>query len=696
MIAAAVMLADAGFARIGWAAQSDGKGPVRHWQADAIDDPVLVPASLHGARNSLVIPKGRAVVIDVDEPTVWGDLETSGLPETLTIDSPTPGHGHVYGWARDDVDMASIGGTFDGGEVRRFDPRTATASMVLGPWARTGAGTYVPRGTVRTIAELPRSVIEYLQASQRRQEAEQAAARGPADPGWTISDGGRHVFLKRRARNLRGIGLSGERLLEEIVRLDQERCSPPIASLPAPRGMKELREIVAWTDRNIPDDPPPITIIPSSPSVNGREALEPIAELIGKPLAEFLAEDAGPVRWSVPGAIVGGGLAGFVGRPETFKTIGAMQLGLAGAAGGSWLGIDLGEPRPFVYLAAEKSRATVRDRLARMTRELAPVAPVRIVHRAGVTFGDRESWDRVRRVVDELGPRTFVVVDTIASLAGPGFDENSGRDMAVVLAALRALCDTGATVAALHHPSKYGEGTGGIRLRGHTSLWGEVDATLEFTRPDREAEGGMVRLEPKDGDLRLIAFRWDRETFLLEADTMARPLTATALAAIVDALYNDAGGLSAERIAAEFPGHGRSIIRERIGQAVAGGLIARVGRGPSTRYVPMPRVMRPDDRPDGPVSEGATNRGEWTLSSGQSSGYDAPSVHGSSAVVGNRPVIVHDRPNGENHRPRRGVYIPPADDSPEANDPDGAPSDAPCEPVGSVPDATAHPPPSPT
>ena len=115
--------------------------------------------------------------------------------------------------------------------------------------------------------------------------------------------------------------------------------------------------------------------------------------------------------------------------------------------------------------------------------------------------------------------------DTVASLAGPGFDENSGRDMATVLAALRRLGDAGATVAACHHPAKHGEGTGGIRLRGHSSLWGEVDGVLEFTRPDRSIEAGLVRIEPKDGDLRLVPFRWDRETFLLEPEAGIVPVT---------------------------------------------------------------------------------------------------------------------------------------------------------------------------
>ena len=326
-----------------------------------------------------------------------------------------------------------------------------------------------------------------------------------------------------------------------------------------------------------------------------RTAREPLLswdqlpERVGLGLPEFLAAGTGPVSWFGP--VVEGGVAAFIGRPESFKSFAAMQLGLAGACGGSWLGLELGEPRPFVYLSAEKSGATVRDRLARMSATLQPAAPVWVVHRSGVTFGDRSSWRRVVALVRELGPRTFVVADTVASLAGPGFDENSGRDMAVVLGALRELVDAGATVAALHHPAKHGEGNGGIRMRGHTSLWGEVDGTIEFSRPDRSVEAGLARVEPKDGDLHLIPFRWDRSTFLLEQDAGVLPLTAASVASIVEALYVGSP-LSAGRIAAEFTGHGRTIILERIREAVDAGLLARLGRGKATGYVPVPRLMR--------------------------------------------------------------------------------------------------------
>ncbi len=176
-------------------------------------------------------------------------------------------------------------------------------------------------------------------------------------------------------------------------------------------------------------------------------------------------------------------------------------------------------------------------------------------------------------------------MDTLASLSGPGFNENDGRDMSAALGAIRRLTDLGATVALAHHPAKHAEGSGGIIMRGHSSLHGEVDGSLQFTRPDREAEAGLIRAEPKDADLALVRFAWSRETFLLEPVDTVSILTARSLAAVVGVLY--AGDpLTADRIRAEFPGHGRSVFAERLGEAVDAGLIRRSGRGRATTYGP--------------------------------------------------------------------------------------------------------------
>jgi hypothetical protein len=135
--------------------------------------------------------------------------------------------------------------------------------------------------------------------------------------------------------------------------------------------------------------------------------------LIGLALEEFLAESTAGVQWMLDQVIVEGALVAIVGRPESFKTMGMLDLGLVGAgAAEAWLEIGIGQARPLVYVSNEKAGATVRERFRRMTLDREPTAPVHIIHRKGVTFGDRASWDAVVATVGSFGRPCTVAVDT--------------------------------------------------------------------------------------------------------------------------------------------------------------------------------------------------------------------------------------------------------------------------------------------
>lgn len=192
---------------------------------------------------------------------------------------------------------------------------------------------------------------------------------------------------------------------------------------------------------------------------------------------------------------------------------------------------------------------------------------------------------------------------------------------------------------------------------------GEIDATLEFTRPDRAIEAGLVRVEPKDGDLRLIPFRWRRETFLLEGDDGILALTPAAVAAVVEALY-DGTGLKAEAISARFPGSGRTVVLDRIAEAVRAGLIARTGQGRATAYIPMPRSTRPDDSDSAPARQRAGQASFDAIPAANRPDQGGASKHESSGAASNRPPSVRAQGTGGNHPSAPGgLYNPRTDDS---------------------------------
>ena len=300
---------------------------------------------------------------------------------------------------------------------------------------------------------------------------------------------------------------------------------------------------------------------------------------IGLDLADSLEAGDGTVHWHVEGAIVRGAFVQLLGKWESFKSMALLDLGGCAAAGAAWLGMAV-ERRPFLYVSNEKSPQTIRDRLARIVSPRVLRERVVIVHREGVKF-DRH-WDRVVARVEELG-EPFVAIDTLTSLAPAGFNENKGEHMSVVLDAVRQLTTLGATVAVAHHPSKATNGTG----RGHGSLDGEIDGTLEFDRPDLNRPAVNLAIRPKDGEHRHLRLVFDPETLRLEPDVIGPAATVAEVVAAVRRIYRETGQpVRREQVRPEFANHGETVIKARLREAVEGGMLTVAGKGPTTAYLP--------------------------------------------------------------------------------------------------------------
>jgi len=75
-------------------------------------------------------------------------------------------------------------------------------------------------GQPRQIAELP---VAWAQAMLAYREP----PAGQGRPGGKIGEGGRHDFLRDRARHFRGMGLTGQALFDAVWALNIELCNPP-------------------------------------------------------------------------------------------------------------------------------------------------------------------------------------------------------------------------------------------------------------------------------------------------------------------------------------------------------------------------------------------------------------------------------------------------------------------------------------
>ncbi len=207
------------------------------------------------------------------------------------------------------------------------------------------------------------------------------------------------------------------------------------------------------------------------------------ASLAGKPIPDQL--------WLAEGMIPAGQPVLLSGDGGLGKSLIALQLAVAVAKGGQWLGMYVPQG-PALYLSAEDETAELHRRITRITDNLEAldglhIAPMAELDPLLVTPGPRGGglnttalYDAVAARVEELRP-ALVVLDSNADFFGG--NEVVRSEVRWFIGQLRKLCHaTGCTVLILSHPSVSGmqSGTG---LSGSTHWNNSVRARLYLTRP---------------------------------------------------------------------------------------------------------------------------------------------------------------------------------------------------------------------
>lgn len=204
-----------------------------------------------------------------------------------------------------------------------------------------------------------------------------------------------------------------------------------------------------------------------------------------------------PVAWSVPGLIPEGfGL--LTGAPKIGKSWAALGVGLAVAAGGKALGkIDVGKPRPVLYLALEDGERRLQ---ARARKLLADGAIPPLFH-----FATDTALTPITHVIGawlaEYGDRDpLVMLDTLGRVM-PSARSREGayeRDYRIG-ADLKRLTDDhpGSTLLVVHHVRK-AEGADWMdSTSGTNGLNGAADFTLNLSRA-RNSDEGVIRVTGRD------------------------------------------------------------------------------------------------------------------------------------------------------------------------------------------------------
>lgn len=178
------------------------------------------------------------------------------------------------------------------------------------------------------------------------------------------------------------------------------------------------------------------------------------------------------VSWRVKGILPASGLAAIFGQPGSAKTFIALDMAFAVAEGAEWFGMRT-HACPVVYVNLE-SCGGLKKRLAawQMDKKRSIPDAVRFVIE---TFHILEDVDALAQGIES---GTVVFLDTL-NAAAPGLDENSSRDMGLILEAAKKLQRlTEGLVVLVHHCGK----DSNKGLRGHSSLLAALDAAVEVGR----------------------------------------------------------------------------------------------------------------------------------------------------------------------------------------------------------------------
>lgn len=256
--------------------------------------------------------------------------------------------------------------------------------------------------------------------------------------------------------------------------------------------------------------------------------------------------DPGPQHeYIVEDLITRNELSMLAGPSQSGKSFAAIDLAMSVARGVDWMGRRV-ERGGVIYQAGESALGVRRRRLPAYAKHhgLTPDddVPFVLLPAAVDLYGNA---DHVTALIAEIrhwstrlsAPLSLVVLDTF-SAATPGADENSAKDMTMVLARCeRIRKETGAAVLIVHHMNAAGE-----KPRGHTSIFANLDSVLicrmcevgegKSAHPMVDAERRQIREisigKAKDGEAS-AKFRFVLRSVEIGTNKYGKPVTSCIL-----------------------------------------------------------------------------------------------------------------------------------------------------------------------
>lgn len=216
-------------------------------------------------------------------------------------------------------------------------------------------------------------------------------------------------------------------------------------------------------------------------------------------------DDPGPEHeYVIDGWMTVGDKSVIGGPSKSGKSFLAIHTAGCIATGMDFFGNRVMAPGLVIYQAGEGARGIrKRFRAWRQHHGLRPGERVPIYILQSKIDIWRPDGDTTKLIEEIKGIRSLydvplrgVFIDTLAQATG-GADENSGKDMSTVMANIDKIAQAcpGAHVSLVHHMN-----AGGTKLRGHTSVYANVDQVVLVTKAEDSKVRTAVLDKQKDGE----------------------------------------------------------------------------------------------------------------------------------------------------------------------------------------------------
>jgi hypothetical protein len=236
------------------------------------------------------------------------------------------------------------------------------------------------------------------------------------------------------------------------------------------------------------------------------------------PLDQLLKLKLPPKQWAVPG-LLPSGLAVLAGRPKLGKSYLVLQLGLAVATGGDFLGVKV-QKGGVVYLALEDDWERVQERSRAMidAQHIDPVPSLLAVTLA-CKRQDQGGLMQVRNYIHTPqtlyaecihgAPTRLVVLDCWSAFRGGRKTSDVYQEDNEQVRELAKLArETGVTIVILHHVNKNITHNDPIaQVSGTMGLTGGVDTVLVMRRAFGERDA-TIQATGRDARDTELALRW--------------------------------------------------------------------------------------------------------------------------------------------------------------------------------------------